>query len=148
MVWVVAGAVVALVAFFAVKGMQAAKREKAEAPQHLKAAQDAFSKGDQAATLRELAAAFVETEHYSADDAKVALEAVALTEKLALQRGTNIQDVTTELKAGLGAAAASPSGADVVTDYTATFKKFITRAAREPEKLVDALTSSTTKFVT
>lgn len=148
MCYVLAALAVAAVVFFAIKGMQASKRERAEAPAHLKAAQEAFDKGDAAAALRELSAAFFESERYTAEEAKLELQVVALAERIAQQRGTNIQDVTVELKQALEAvAAAGPGGGDVVTDHTATFKKFIDAAGKEPDKLVDALGSATRKFI-
>ncbi|HEY3448201.1 MAG TPA: hypothetical protein VGK67_17730 [Myxococcales bacterium] len=149
MCYVLAAVAVALVAFFAIKGLQASKREKAEAPAHFKAAQEAFDRGDAATALRELARSFFEADHYTAEEAQLELQVVALAEKIALQRGTNIQDVTLELKAALEvAAAAVPAGADVVTDHSATFKKFIAAAGQEPDKLVDALGWASTKFLT
>ncbi|MGC4118912.1 MAG: hypothetical protein QM765_30970 [Myxococcales bacterium] len=147
--FVVAAVVIALIAFFAFKGWQAAKRERAEAPAHLKAAQKAFEEGRAAEALRELAQAFFEADHYTAEEARLELQVVELAESIARQRGTNLQDVTAELKQALEAAvAAGPGGADVVTDHSATFKKFITAAGKEPDRLVDALQSATTRFLT
>jgi len=129
--------------------MLAARREKAEAPARLKAAQEAFDKGDAAGALRELSAAFFEADHYTAEEARLELQVVELAEKVARQRGTNIQDVTLDLKRALeAAAAAGPQGADVVTDHSATFKKFIQAAGKEPDKLVDALGAATSRFLT
>lgn len=148
MLYVVIAVVVVVVVLLAIKGMQVAKLERAEAPAHFKAAQEAFAKGDTAAALRELSVSFFEADHYSADEAKLELEVVGLAEKIAQQRGTNIQDVTVELKKALEAAvAAGPGGADVVTDHSATFKKFIEAAGEHPDKLVDALSAASTKFL-
>lgn len=149
MCYAVAAVLAVLAVFFAFKGFQAVRREKAESPAHLAAAQAAFERDDPAGALRELAKAFFEADHYTAQEAQQQLQVVGLAERVCQRRGTNIQDVSVDLKTALEAAvAAGPGGADVVTDHSATFRKFIDAAAREPDKIVDALGSAATRFLT
>jgi len=131
--WLVAALAVAAVAFFALKGLQASRRERAEAPERLEAARLAFARGELPAALRELSAAFVEAERYTAEEARVALATLELAEQVFGKRGADLREATEELRQALGAAAASPSGGEVVTDHTARFKRLLREAVQETE---------------
>ena len=130
-----------------VGGILLGRKARKEIPARLAEAKAAWARDDVNETLRLLDGAFIGGGHYSSEEARRALEVVALAEQASRKKGTTIQDVSSRLKGALETAAQS-TGGDVPSDLASPFKKFLEHAAKKPDRLVEALTGATSKLVT